>query len=53
MLWCAGAPVADADNPIFELFARYLSGVDGGPRWFLQPDLSLIVGAYTERLRVR
>jgi hypothetical protein len=51
VLWCAGAPVADADNSIFGLFTRYLSGVDGGPRWFLQPDLSLIVGAYTERLR--
>ena len=51
VLWCAGAPVADADNPVFGLFTRYLSGVDGGPRWFLQPDLSLIVGAYTERLR--
>jgi hypothetical protein len=51
VLWCAGAPVADADHPIFGLFARYLSGVDARPRWFLQPDLSLIVGAYTDRLR--
>jgi len=51
VLWCAGAPVADADHPIFGLFSRYLSGVDAGPRWFLQPDLSLIVGAYTDRLR--
>jgi hypothetical protein len=51
VLWCAGAPVADPDHPILGLFSRYLSGSDGGPRWFLQPDLSLIVGAYTERLR--
>ncbi|MDN3356187.1 hypothetical protein [Actinomadura sp. DC4] len=51
VLWCAGAPVADADHPILGLFSRYLSGADGGPRWFLQPDLSLIAGAYAERLR--
>jgi hypothetical protein len=51
VLWCAGAPVADAGHPILALFARYLNGADSGPRWFLQPDLSLIVGAYTERLR--
>jgi hypothetical protein len=51
VLWCAGAPVADAGHPILELFTRYLSGADNGPRWFLQPDLSLIAGAYTERLR--
>jgi hypothetical protein len=51
VLWCAGAPVADAGHPILGLFARYLSGAGSGPRWFLQPDLSLIVGAYTERLR--
>jgi hypothetical protein len=51
VLWCAGAPVADPGNPILTLFTRYLSGVGGGPRWFLQPDLTLIVGAYTERLR--
>jgi hypothetical protein len=51
VLWCAGAPVADADHPILGLFTRYLSGAEPGPRWFLQPDLSLIAGAYTERLR--
>jgi hypothetical protein len=51
VLWCAGAPVADADHAILNLFTRYLSGAGGGPRWFLQPDLSLIAGAYTERLR--
>ncbi|WP_285575867.1 hypothetical protein [Actinoallomurus iriomotensis] len=51
VLWCAGAPVADADHPILGVFSRFLSSTDGGPRWFLQPDLSLIVGAYTERLR--
>ncbi len=52
VLWCAGAPVADADHPILELFSRFLNGgTGGGPRWFLQPDLPLIVGAYAERLR--
>ncbi len=51
VLWCAGAPVADGDHPLLGLFTPYLSGTDGGPRWFLQPDLSLIAGAYTERLR--
>jgi hypothetical protein len=51
VLWCAGAPVADADHPILGLFARHLTGAGNGPRWFLQPDLPLIVGAYTERLR--
>lgn len=51
VLWCAGAPVADAGNPILNLFTRYLNGAVGGTRWFLQPDLSLIAGAYTERLR--
>lgn len=51
VLWCAGAPVAGAGHPILGLFTRYLSGAGGGPRWFLQPGLSMIVGAYTERLR--
>ncbi len=51
VLWCAGAPVADTDHPIIGLFARHLVGGDSGPRWFLQPELPLIVGAYTERLR--
>jgi hypothetical protein len=51
VLWCAGAPVAGAGHPILESFARFLTGADGGPRWFPQPDLALIVGAYTERLR--
>jgi hypothetical protein len=51
VLWCAGAPVADADHPILGLFGRHLTGAGAGPRWFLQPDLPLIVGAYTERLR--
>jgi hypothetical protein len=51
VLWCAGAPVAAADHPLLGLFSRYLRAAGGGPRWFPQPDLSLIVGAYTERLR--
>ncbi|MFL6051977.1 MAG: hypothetical protein ACJ72W_03515, partial [Actinoallomurus sp.] len=50
-LWCAGAPVADADHPILSLFARHLTPAGPGPRWFLPPALPLIVGAYTERLR--
>lgn len=51
VLWCAGAPVFAAGHPILALFSRFLTGGGEGTRWFLPPDLPLIVGAYTERLR--
>ncbi|MCO5972596.1 hypothetical protein [Actinoallomurus soli] len=51
VLWCAGAPVTMDDHPILGLYARHLVPAAPGPRWFLQPALPLIVGAYTERLR--
>ncbi|MFL6052635.1 MAG: hypothetical protein ACJ72W_06940, partial [Actinoallomurus sp.] len=43
-LWCAGAPVADADHPLLSHFARHLTPAGPGPRWFLPPALPLIVG---------
>ena len=46
VLWCAGAPVADADNPIFGLFSRYLSG---GRR---RPALVPAAGPGTDRRRL-
>jgi hypothetical protein len=49
--WCAGAPVADPDHPVLGLFAPFLTSTGRGPRWFPQPDMRLITGAYTERLR--
>jgi hypothetical protein len=51
VLWCAGAPVADAAHPIMEMFAPFLTATEPGPRWFAEPTLPLIIGAYTERLR--
>lgn len=51
VLWCAGAPVAGASHPILEMFAPFLTSSGPGPRWFTEPTLPLIVGAYTERLR--
>ncbi|WP_433190532.1 hypothetical protein [Actinoallomurus sp. CA-150999] len=51
VLWCAGAPASDTDHPLVGLFARHLSPAAHGPRWFLEPPLALIIGAYTERLR--
>ena len=50
VLWYAET-VANPDQPILGVFSRYLAGDVNAARWYLQPDLPLIVGAYTERLR--